>query len=196
MNSDEPREPSKLSPTHPIGKAAVAYCIAIGFAILLLERLQTPLQAFAAPDRRTFLFGVDPLTGAAWGLGLGLGLAATSELFVRFTRWGREIMRVLQELVGGLHPVDALLLAALSAVGEELVFRGILLPYLGIWGSSALFGAVHFVPRKQLWVWALWAAGAGLAFAWLALETGGLLAPTLAHFTVNALGLLLLGIRR
>jgi membrane protease YdiL (CAAX protease family) len=103
---------------------------------------------------------------------------------------------MLRSVIGMLHPLDALLLALLSSFGEELIFRGVLLPYAGLYGSSFIFGLLHLVPRKRMWVWSVWAVAAGLALGWLAVSTGGLMAPTLAHFGVNFVGLYALGRRK
>jgi membrane protease YdiL (CAAX protease family) len=81
----------------------------------------------------------------------------------------------------------------LSSLAEELAFRGVVLPYLGLAASSFLFGLAHIVPRRGLWPWSLWAMAAGVLLGWAALRTGGLLAPLTAHFVINAVGLLFLG---
>ena len=186
----------ETAPEHsPLGPAAFAYAIAAVLALIVFSQVTAPLEVYESSHAGAALVGRDPLQGIFWGIGLGALLTASSQAASRWTLWGRRLSRLLSRLVGALHPADALLLAGLSSLAEELVFRGLVLPYLGLLGSSALFGLAHVVPRRGLWPWVLWAFGAGLCLGWLALETGGLLAPILAHFTVNAVGLLLLAER-
>lgn len=175
-----------------MGRAAFAYAIGAALALLALGRLETPYQVFEAQTPRDLFLGADPANGLLLGLGVGLALAALSELLSRFTRWGRAVERVIHHVVGDLHPLDALLLAALSGVCEELLFRGLALPYFGLAASSVVFGLAHLVPRKGLWVWSLWAMGAGFVLGWLAQRTGSLGAPIAAHVAINAVGLLTL----
>jgi len=186
-----------LETTHPspLGRAALVYAVACVLALLVLSRAQAPLERFGALHPGAVLLGRDPLAGLLWGLGLGGILAGSSQAISRWTPWGRRLSRLLARIVGSLHPADALLLSALSSFAEEIIFRGVILPYLGLVVSSILFGLAHVIPRKGLWPWSLWALLAGLCLGWVALATNGLLASILAHFTVNAVGLLLLAER-
>jgi len=176
--------------------AAVAYAAVCVVALAALPHLEGPLRTFVAPHHAQILLGRDPLQGLLWGLGAGAALAAAGQGFTRWTVWGRRLDRLLARLLGGLHPADALLLAALSSLAEELVFRGLLLPYAGLAASSGAFGIAHLVPRRGLWPWSVWAVAAGFGLGWLALASGGLLAPIAAHFLVNAVGLLALARRQ
>lgn len=100
-----------------------------------------------------------------------------------------------------------------TALGEEVAFRGVLLGLLLVWYSpfraavlsSALFGLWHVLPgvdaletttAAQLGTGFLGAASvagqvfvtgfAGMVFAWLRLRSGSLVAPVLAHWGLNA----------
>jgi membrane protease YdiL (CAAX protease family) len=181
------------SPSDPMARAAMAYAVGAIICLLLLGRLETPALYFGADEAATILLGKDLVTSLILGLAVGGALALISELFTRFTKWGRSILRVLRRVIGVLHPADVLLLALVSSFAEELIFRGLLMPYTGLWWSAFIFGIAHLVPRKGLWPWSLWALGAGLALGWLAQATGGLLAPFAAHFVVNSIGLAALG---
>jgi membrane protease YdiL (CAAX protease family) len=176
----------------PLTPAVFAYAATCVATLAALPHLQGPLATFAAEHSGRVLLGRDPLQGLLWGLGLGATLAAAGQALTRRTVWGRRLDRLLARLLGRLHPADAVLLAALSSLAEELVFRGLLLPYAGITISSGLFGLAHLIPRRGLWPWSVWAVAAGFGLSWLALTSGGLLGPIVAHFLVNAVGLLLL----
>src|SRR5579859_5580033 len=87
-------------------------------------------------------------------------------------------------------------IAILPALGEELVFRGMLQPQLfqatknihvAIWGSAILFSAFHlqffgFVPRMLL----------GALFGYLYYWSGNLLMSMFAHFVNNGFSVLML----
>lgn len=180
----------------PLTPAVFAYAVACVAALAALPHLRAPLQFFGAAHGGRALLGADPATGVLWGTMAGLILTGIGQAITRGTSWGRRLDRLLSRLLGGLHPGDALLLAALSSLAEELIFRGLLLPYAGIAVSAGAFGLAHLVPRRGLWPWSLWATAAGFGLGWLAQATGGLLAPFSAHFLVNAVGLLLLSVRQ
>ena len=184
--------PLENNPRFPsLAPAAFAYAGVSIIVLALLPRLESPTAVFRAPNAGMLLLGRDPVQGLLWGLGLGVALTSAGQAFTRWTPWGRRFVRLLIRMISPLHPLDALLLAGLSSLGEELVFRGLALPYLGLTASSVLFGLAHLIPRDGLWPWSLWAAAAGGALGWVALATGGLLAPLSAHFLINAVGLLL-----
>ncbi|NTU59459.1 MAG: CPBP family intramembrane metalloprotease [Deltaproteobacteria bacterium] len=178
------------APPSPLTPAAFAYTGACAISLVLLGRLAEPLRVYGAAHGGALLGGRDPVQGLLWGIAAGAAAAALGEAVSRWTSWGRLFSRLMEKLLGTVHPADALLLALLSGFGEELLFRGLALPYLGLYASSALFGLAHVIPRRGLWPLALWAGANGLALGWLAQATGGLLAPTAAHVLVNAAGLL------
>jgi membrane protease YdiL (CAAX protease family) len=123
------------------------------------------------------------------GLGTGAALVVASRVWTARSAAGRALAAELGALVAGLTTRQALWLAALSGLAEEAFFRGALQPRVGWLAASLAFGLAHFHPRRELRVWSLSAALAGLAFGALFQASGDLLAPALAHATVNALNL-------
>ncbi|NEN23856.1 CPBP family intramembrane metalloprotease [Cryomorpha ignava] len=91
---------------------------------------------------------------------------------------------------------NIVVVAMLPAIGEEMIFRGALMPILikwtgkkhtGVWISAALFSAMHmqfygFLPRMML----------GALLGYLFLWSRSLWTPIIAHFTNNALAVFLL----
>lgn len=90
----------------------------------------------------------------------------------------------------GLLLFNLVMIAVIPALGEELIFRGIVQqglskrvnPHLAIWLAAILFSAVHvqffgFVPRTLM----------GVAMGYLFFWSGNLWYPVIAHFTNNAL---------
>lgn len=126
-----------------------------------------------------------------------LGLGAAFALLVVFLsrvaahrfEWARVLEREFLGLLGPLTGGEIVLVAAASSVGEELLFRGALLPALGPWLSSALFALPHIGPGVRFLPWTASSFVVGLAFAALFLHTGDLAAPVVAHFLINLLNL-------
>jgi len=129
------------------------------------------------------------LPGAAVGLAVGLAVVGLSRLTVIWFHWARALHREFHVLLRGLTTGQALVLALVSSVGEEALFRGAALPTMGLWWSSVLFGAAHVPVRRGLWPWPLMAGAMGLAFGWMYLRFGDLSGPILAHATINFLNL-------
>jgi membrane protease YdiL (CAAX protease family) len=136
--------------------------------------------------------GFAVLRDGALGLLAGGSVVAISYIFTRATGWGERLARELAAAVGPLTIPDALLMAAASGFSEELLFRGALQPRVGLLAASVLFGALHFMPRREMLPWTGFAIASGLLFGWLFEWTGNLVAPIVAHTVVNAVNLPLL----
>jgi hypothetical protein len=125
----------------------------------------------------------------AAGLAFGSGLIAASRLWTARSAAGRRLAQELAAVIGSLTTPQAVLLAAASGLAEEAFFRGALQPRVGWLAASLLFGLAHFHPRRELRIWSLSAALAGLGFGALFQASGDLLAPVLAHALLNAVNL-------
>lgn len=123
------------------------------------------------------------------GLALGLALVVASRVWTALSESGRRLAAELAAIVGPLTLSQAVLLAVASGLAEEAFFRGALQPRVGWLLASLLFGLAHFHPRRELRVWSLSAAAAGLALGALFQASGDLLAPALAHALVNGVNL-------
>jgi membrane protease YdiL (CAAX protease family) len=133
--------------------------------------------------------GIQPARDAGIGLAVGLAVVLGSHAATRRTGWGERLARGLGEAIGPVSIPDALLLAMASGLGEEMFFRGALQPRVGLLWASLLFGAVHFVPRRAMWPWTVFAMVIGGLFGALFEWTGNLVAPVVAHTVVNAINL-------
>jgi uncharacterized protein len=124
------------------------------------------------------------------GLGLGVAITALSGLTYRFWPDYRKSADYYLELV--LKPLawpDIIWLGLLPGLSEELLFRGVMLPALGldsfaVFGSSLCFGIVHFSGSQQ-WPYVIWATIVGIILGYSALLSGNLLVPIVAHMTTN-----------
>jgi membrane protease YdiL (CAAX protease family) len=139
------------------------------------------------------LLAIGPDRSAFLRQGIGLGVAAVagalvvlgSRWVVRKTGWGRALRAELGILVGGLESPQILAVSLLSAFGEELLFRGVALGYLGLWFQGLLFGVFHFPARKALWPWTVFALLMGVGLGALTQQSGSLWPAVLLHFCVN-----------
>jgi len=104
--------------------------------------------------------------------------------------------RVLTEAFLDVHTIlglsgNLLIIALLAAIGEEFLFRGVLLQlifnkskniHLAVWISAILFSAMHmqfygFLPRMIL----------GVLFGYIFIWTSNLWIPIILHFVFNAI---------
>jgi uncharacterized protein len=129
------------------------------------------------------------LSGIAAGAFLGLGFVFASRFATHRFEWGRALHRELRALLGPLTRHEILVLALASSVGEEIFFRGALLPAVGLWLSSGIFALLHVGPKLRYLPWTLSSFVAGMLFRQLFVWSGDLSGPVVAHFTVNALNL-------
>lgn len=181
MTDPLPNDPEFESLTRP------QLLVAMGVtAILLLVVAKLWLQ-----------FGAVSILGVKWtnsalflGLAQGLGITAASSLVYRLWPAYRKSADMYLALV--LKPLlwpDLIWLALLPGLSEELLFRGVMLPALGLdipalVVSSLCFGILHLSGLEQ-WPYAIWATAVGLLLGYSALATGNLLVPIVAHIVTN-----------
>lgn len=122
---------------------------------------------------------------------LGLAIAA---IVVLSTRFMVDRFRFAQRLHGDLRPLAlslsstmVLVLSLTSAFGEELLFRGLLLPWIGLLPQALIFGALHQTGTGSRWAWIVWAFAVGLMFGSTYQLTGSLVGPVVAHALINAI---------
>lgn len=160
--------------------------LAIAGAVWLgLERGHIPASVFW--DART------------WWRDLGLGLAGAAVLLGlwnlarRFLASARLLEARMVEILGPVTVGEALSLAFLSGTAEEMFFRGAVQSAWGPLVAVALFALLHAGPGKEFRLWTLFALVAGLVLGGLVVWSGNLLAAMVAHFLVNAVGLVRTG---
>ena len=130
--------------------------------------------------------------GTAVGVIFGLAVVWLTQRAVMKWRL-RSAVRLqvgLRQLLGvsdtPLTELDIVALALSSAVAEELLFRGWLVPLAGVVLSSFAFGLLHFAPNNRgMWVWMPMAFVMGLIFGGSFLVIGNLAAPIVAHGVIN-----------
>ena len=78
-----------------------------------------------------------------------------------------------------------IVISVAAGVGEELLFRGALQAEAGLVTASIVFGLLHIGGRDTM-VFGGWVMVMGAGLGGLAVATGGLLAPIVAHSAYDA----------
>ncbi len=129
------------------------------------------------------------LLGLGSGVSIGAATVAATRVLVHRAAWARELHAALRPAVHRAGDGWLLTVAVASAAAEELLFRGLLVPVVGVVVSSVLFGALHQVRGRARWGWMAWATAMGLLLGAVFAATGSLAGPIVAHAMVNAANL-------
>lgn len=198
------------------------YILQVNYVLLLFQHLGlfvVPALAFAALSAHepAKLIGFRKTSPVLIALGVLAMIAAMPSVnamawaneavsFPSFLKPLEDAMRAMEDQAGELTTaltsqehigyllVNLFIIAVIPAIGEEMIFRGILLRVLeswtgrkhaAVWISAALFSGMHmqfygFLPRLML------GALLGYLFVW----TRSLWVPIAAHFANNAIALI------
>lgn len=127
--------------------------------------------------------------------GLVAGVLMTAAVLVGMAGLGYGLQQIgytprnpqADAIAEALTPATAVLVAVLAGLGEEIYFRGFLLPRTGNLAQATLFGLLHatyLTPFQVILPFVL-----GLAFGWLT-RRSGLWGAIVAHTSFNAIMLL------
>lgn len=174
-------------PAPPHSRAALVIGLygALALLGLLISAGRGDADVYRVVERDAWWHVVSPLLGVA----LGLAVVLASRLVTTRSAWGRALHDDFHALLGDVSGREIAILAVFSAVGEEVFFRGALMPWIGLVAQAVLFGLLHVGPSKRFVPWTAWALGMGLVFGGLVELTGDLGAAIACHFTINFLNL-------
>ncbi len=133
------------------------------------------------------VLGGPPIAGVVAGaLGVGIFLlnVASTRLAVM-----RSLEGELAELVRPLMGLGPWPLALASGVAEEWIFRGLLMPFVGLWLQGLIFGLLHWPGSRRLWPWTLWTICMGWLLGALTLHFEVLWPAMFTHALINGLSL-------
>ena len=134
---------------------------------------------------------------AEWNEGWKLpgALAGLDEWMRRMDEQNNELVKLMtRDSRIGILLINLFVMAVLPAIGEELMFRGTIQPFLqkwtknphwAIWITAIIFSAIHFqisgfIPRMLI----------GAYLGYLCYWSGSLWLPILAHFMHNSMSIL------
>ncbi len=158
-------------------------------------RMDRPISLIAGLMVLVLVFAINPFINFTGSLNEGVHFPE----WLKFAEdWIRRVETAAADLTQSFLETDTLtgllfnlvMIAVLPAIGEELLFRGVLQKLLsdwtrsqhaGIWLAALLFSAMHmqflgFIPRMLL----------GVVFGYLLVWSGSIWMPILAHFVNNA----------
>jgi membrane protease YdiL (CAAX protease family) len=191
-----PLSPSQPSPAPPLSRASLVIGLygAMALVGLLIAAGRGNPDLYRLGEPEGWLLMAGPILGFA----VGLGVVGLTRVATRHFQWARDLHGSFRDLLGPLTGQEIVILAMASSIGEELLFRGALLPWmadmagsevLGVGMQGLLFALLHVGPGKRFLPWTISALVLGIAFGWLAIWTGSLGAPIAAHFAINFLNL-------
>ncbi|HLL22377.1 MAG TPA: CPBP family intramembrane glutamic endopeptidase [Kofleriaceae bacterium] len=180
--------PDQPSPAPPLSRASLVLGLYGAMALVGL------VIAAARGNPDVYRMGTESsgwilLAGPVIGFAFGLVVVWLSRVATRYFQWARDLHTSFHDLLGPLSGREILILALASSIGEEVLFRGALMPWLGVWLQGAVFALLHVGPGKRFLPWTVSALVLGVAFGGLAEWTGSLGAPIAAHFAINFLNL-------
>lgn len=126
------------------------------------------------------------------GIGIGSGIALLSSLIYEvWPAYRKSADTYLEMVLKPLEIPDLIWLGILPGISEELLFRGVALPGLGmnvaaLIFSSVVFGSLHMVSPKQL-PYPIWATVIGFCLGSVTLVTGNLAPAIVAHMFTNSI---------
>jgi hypothetical protein len=171
------------SPPPPLSRASLVIglygAMALVAIVLAAGRGDPDLYRLGSPTAMMLL------VGPAIGLCIGLCIVALTRFATKRFQWARDLHTSFRDLLGPLAMREIVILAMASSIGEELFFRGALLPWLGVWLQAGVFALLHVGPGKRFLPWTFSAFVLGAGFGELALRTGSLGGPIAAHFAIN-----------
>jgi membrane protease YdiL (CAAX protease family) len=182
-------------PAGPVNGASVLSGLVIHVAVLVLPVLlyvsvvgdRGPAETFAALGLDLDGAGRQALRGVVLAVGFVVALVAASAVLSRYVdlpQNDRGLAIAKSLTVGG-----AVVVAAGAAFSEEVLFRGFLLPRIGVVGQALLFSLAHLSYLDPVEIAVTFALG--LAFGVMRRRTGSLWGPLAAHFAFDLIELIL-----
>lgn len=155
--------------------------------VIFLFQWRNPVTVFKLPDNPNFLW---------WGLGLAALAFLVDFLLSRFISESSMDDGGINEMLFKNRPVwHILLIAAVVAVCEELLFRGAVQYSLGPYWTSIVFALIH-VRYLRHWIPTGWVFASSYGLGYIYIASGTLWAPILCHFLIDLISGLVIRFRR
>ena len=123
----------------------------------------------------------------------GLAIQLIQWVARRFSKAIQKLSALLAQQFEGWNLREIFFVALISSISEELLFRALIQPYLGLWMTSLIFGLAHWTGMKELRIWVPLAFLGGLFLGYLAENPHfGISGSIAAHFMINLTSLWIL----
>ncbi|MBI4041235.1 MAG: CPBP family intramembrane metalloprotease [Deltaproteobacteria bacterium] len=139
-----------------------------------------------AANLPVIFFGTRGVALAAW---IAFGVFALSNMCSEKTEWGKKLVELFASFLTPSSNTTIFILALMSSLGEEILFRGAVQNQFGLIVASLLFGLMHFPIKPIMMPWTLTAVIMGFVLGALYQYAGNLMAPILLHFLINFLNI-------
>jgi hypothetical protein len=135
--------------------------------------------------------------GAVAGAGCGLVnmlLHRSLLYFLRAGSYARRFETFAIEVIGRMRRVDAVAGGIMAGLGEEPLFRGVIVPafgspVLGVIVAAVVFGLAHHLKREYLG-FLIWGMAEGILFGTLFVATESIIVPAVTHAIFDTVGFL------
>lgn len=158
----------------------------IGLIWILLQK-RNPIHILNFPDSVHFVY---------WGLGLAAIMLAVDFLLTHIVPEDSMDDGGINELLFGNRPLwHIVVISAVVAVCEELLFRGAIQHSLGPYWTSILFAVIH-VRYLRHWIPTGWVFLSSYGLGYIYIHSGSLWAPILCHFLIDLFSGMVIRYRR
>lgn len=158
----------------------------IGLIWILLQK-RNPIHILNFPDSVHFVY---------WGLGLAVIMLAVDFLLTHIVPEDSMDDGGINELLFGNRPLwHIVVISAVVAVCEELLFRGAIQHSLGPYWTSILFAVIH-VRYLRHWIPTGWVFLSSYGLGYIYIHSGSLWAPILCHFLIDLFSGMVIRYRR
>lgn len=185
------RSRMRAAAAHLLGRPARLALLVYGALSLvtIAIALASGTSPFAVDGWLELPAGARHLVSLAGGVFLAAATVGATRVFVKRWCWAKALHADLRPAVRDLDGSTLWAMGIASGVSEELFFRGLLAPAVGILLSSAAFGLLHRLRGRSGWIWTAWATIMGLLFCALFFATGSLVGAIVAHAAINVANL-------
>ncbi len=141
----------------------------------------------------SYLYRGDLPGSVILGIATAVATVMLTRLLLSRVALARQLAIEMRTQIGSIDTPTAAHLAVVSAVGEELFFRGAMQPVAGYVATSLLFGLIHVGPDRRYLLWTASAVVLGFALGGIFKATGNLVGVVVSHATINVVNLRRIG---
>jgi membrane protease YdiL (CAAX protease family) len=185
MTELDAKQSAPMRPSRPVPLVVTAYAALTMIAICIGLVRGAPNVLLCTPSYRWSSAWLAHGTSLLLGIALASLIVGLTRVLVRTQRWFAALHEDLRPIARALGIEAVMPVALASAIGEEALFRGALVPAIGIVWSSLVFGALHQLRGRSRLTWVVFAVVVGLALGFIFRLTGSLLGPIVAHAVIN-----------